>query len=257
MIPLRDNNPTLSTPVVTYALIAVNVVVFALQLMTSGQSSSPLESLEFTYGVKPAFLLGWLRSEPVVVDVYQLDRWGRQILVARQSLIADGWNTFIPYFTSMFLHGGWLHIGSNLIFLWIFGDNIEDTLGRGRYLALYLASGLVGGLTHTLIELESTIPTIGASGAIAGVLGAYALRFPRARVLTLVPILFLITFVEVPALVLLGLWFVLQVYQGLGPATMVASWAHAGGFVAGVFLMWRLAPSRRSRRREPGWTRAS
>ncbi|MGE3163541.1 MAG: rhomboid family intramembrane serine protease [Planctomycetota bacterium] len=253
MIPLRDDNPTRTTPWVNYTLIAINIAVFVIQLMHADTGALPMDSLEFIYGVKPAFLHGWLRGEPVLVDIVQLDALGRHVIVGQRWLEPAAANTLVPYLTSMLLHAGWLHIGLNLLFLWIFGDNVEEALGRRRYLLLYLASGLAGSLTHTAIEWHSTIPTIGASGAIAGVLGAYAVRFPRARVLTLVPIFFFITFLEVPALLLLGLWFALQVVQGLGPATYVASWAHAGGFVAGVALLWLLAPPRRARPRSPLW----
>ena len=158
---------------------------------------------------------------------------------------------FLPFVLSLFLHGGWLHLIGNMWFLWVFGDNVEDRLGRPRYLLFYLLCGIVASLMHVLFNLESKVPTIGASGAIAGILGAYLLLYPRARVVALVPLFFFFTTVQVPAVLFLGIWFLFQwfgasqsrfVFQDAGG---VAYWAHVGGFLAGMALLWILAPPRR------------
>src|SRR5437867_602420 len=158
-------------------------------------------------------------------------------------------DTVAPFFTSMFLHGGWLHLIMNMWFLWIFGDNVEDALGAFRYILFYLICGLGAAFTHFLLQPASPMPVLGASGAIAGVLGAYAVLFPGARVVTLVPVFFFLQIVELPALVVLGLWFVLQIVGGwfefLTPMQAgTAWWAHIGGFVAGLFLVLLFRPRR-------------
>jgi membrane associated rhomboid family serine protease len=156
----------------------------------------------------------------------------------------------VPFFTSMFLHGGWMHLIGNMWFLWIFGDNVEDRTGHGRYLLLYLASGLAGSIGHVLFSANSGVPTVGASGAIAGVMGAYLITFPHARVLTLVPIIFFLTTVEIPAFLILLYWLALQFLSGaasLGADTVqggIAWFAHVGGFVMGIPLMLLLRRSR-------------
>ena len=146
--------------------------------------------------------------------------------------------------TSMFLHGGWAHIGGNMLYLWIFGDNVEDRLGHGRYLVFYLLCGAVAALAQTYVNPDSSVPMIGASGAISGVLGAYIVLFPHSRVLTIVPIVFFIQLLEVPAIVLLGLWFLMQLLSGVGSlgdradVGGVAFWAHVAGFVAGLGFVY-------------------
>jgi membrane associated rhomboid family serine protease len=204
MIPLRDVIPTRTWPIVTVALIVANVLVF-LHEQTLGPRALDLFVRE--WGLVPADFA-----------------WDRMV-------------------TSMFLHGGWAHIGGNLLYLWIFGDNVEDRLGHGRFLVFYLLCGAVAGLAQTGINGDSSVPMIGASGAISGVLGAYILLFPHSRVLTLIPIIFFIQLLEVPAVVLLGLWFLMQLISGVGSlgarADMggIAFWAHVAGFVAGVALV--------------------
>jgi membrane associated rhomboid family serine protease len=204
MIPLRDVIPTRTWPVVTVALIVVNILVF-LHEQTLGPRALDLFVRE--WGLVPADFA-----------------WDRVV-------------------TSMFLHGGWAHIGGNLLYLWIFGDNVEDRLGHGRYLLFYLLCGAAAALAQTGIHSDSAVPMIGASGAISGVLGAYLLLFPHSRVLTLVPIVFFIQLLEVPAVLLLGLWFLMQLVSGVGSlgarADMggIAFWAHVAGFVAGVGLV--------------------
>ncbi len=218
MIPLRDTIPTRRVPVVTWTLIAVNLVVFLFEL---AQTPEDLTRLFQTRGLVPARLA-------------QLGRYG-------------GLSTLV---TSTFLHGGFFHLLSNMWTLWIFGDNVEDRMGPGRYLAFYLGCGVAAGAIHALFDPASVVPTIGASGAIAGVLGAYFMLFPLARVVTLVPIVIWPLFIEVPAFFFLGFWFLSQLLSGGLAAAGVASeaiawWAHIGGFVAGVLAHRALLRRRR------------
>ena len=216
MIPLRDINPSRSTPVVTLALIVMNTVVFLYQL--SLERTAQLALLN-GLGFVPARLPLALRSpEMSFVDA------------------------LLPLWTSMFLHGGFLHLLGNMWFLWVFGDNVEDRLGHLRFLVFYLLCGAGAGVTHALVELQSTVPTVGASGAVSGVLGAYFVLFPRSRVITLVPLVFVFLTVRLPAMVVLGYWFLIQFFSGLGTlggdqTAGVAWWAHIGGFVFGMLLL--------------------
>ncbi len=218
MIPLRDNIPTRRFPIVTLCIMAITTLVFFYELSLG----SSVRQLFFNAGIVPKnFTL--LASHPQL------------------SL------SILPtLFTYMFLHGGWWHIISNMWILWIFGDNIEDRLGRIRFLVFYVAMGVIAGLAHLLTNPQSTVPTVGASGAIAGVMGAYFILYPGARVLTLVPIFIFIQLIELPAFIFLGLWFLGQFFMGaLGlvggsqAASGIAWWAHIGGFVAGFFLIGR------------------
>ena len=227
MIPLRDANPSHHAPVVTFALIAANCLAFFYQLSLS---PAGFERLVFTLGMVPARVTALPTNPDIGLT-----------------------GAFLPLFTSMFLHGGWLHLIGNMWFLWIFGDNIEDRLGHLRYLLFYLLCGLGAGVAHMLFNLNSTVPTIGASGAVAGVLGGYFLLFPGARVLTLVPAFFLFM-VELPAYLILLYWFALQLFSGaisLGArgaeAGGVAWWAHIGGFVLGIVFVWVFGGRRRPR----------
>lgn len=221
MIPLRDNIPSSRPPYVNYTLIGVNVAVFLLEL----SAGRHLQELVTVLGFVPARFLIFLDQGSLAAAV-------------------------IPMFTSMFLHGGWLHLIGNMWTLFIFGDNVEDTLGRGLYLAFYLICGLASLLVHIIFGGGSAIPVVGASGAIAGVMGAYICLFPEARVLTLVPIIIVFTVIELPAYIFLGFWFFLQFFQGAfsivghGAGGGVAWWAHVGGFLAGVGLINVLAPAR-------------
>ncbi len=222
MIPLRDSNPSQRVPLVTLLLILANTIIFIYEL-TPGPAQ--LNQFVFTFGVVPARLTG----------------------MAGASLPAGGPETLL---TSMFLHGGWLHLIGNMWFLWIFGDNIEDYLGHLRFLLFYLLCGLAAGVVHIVFNLNSALPTVGASGAIAGVLGAYLLLFPRAKVLTLVPVFF-VFLLEIPAYIILLYWFALQFLSGTasivgGSAAQggVAWWAHVGGFAVGMALVKILAPAR-------------
>lgn len=225
MIPLRDANPSRHVPLMTFALIGANCLAFFYELTLGEQG---LERLVFSLGMVPSRVTAF----PVEPGIGFGD-------------------AFLPLVTSMFLHGGWMHLIGNMWFLWIFGDNIEDRLGRLRFLLFYVLCGLGAGLTHTVLNLESNIPTIGASGAIAGVLGGYLLLFPGARVLTLVPIGFAFL-VELPAYVILLYWFVIQIFSGAvslglqrGQVGGVAWWAHVGGFVLGMVLVKLMAQKRR------------
>ena len=216
MIPFRDNIRSRTTPFVTVSLIVVNSLIFVYEL-SLGEN---LQALFFRYGVVPTNLFQWPSSG--------------------QSLT---WIA-LPYFTSMFLHGGFFHLLGNMWYLWIFGDNVEDRLGHGRFLLFYLLAGLGAGFVHTGVNYYVEIPSIGASGAIAGVLGAYMLLYPFARVLTLVPIFFFIQIIEIPAVIVLGFWFVIQFFSGASSLAVadasgggVAWWAHIGGFVIGMALL--------------------
>jgi membrane associated rhomboid family serine protease len=194
----------------------------------------------------------------VVVFLYEvsLDPYSRNHLLTTYGMIPDRLEPS-TLFTSMFLHGGWMHLIGNMWFLWIFGDNIEDVLGHGKFLALYLGCGLAAALAHLVFNPESRIPTVGASGAIAGVMGAYLMKFPHSRILTLVPIFLFLTTVELPAFFILVYWFVIQLFSGVGSVAYsqatngggVAWFAHVGGFVAGVVLVKILPTRERYRRR--------
>jgi membrane associated rhomboid family serine protease len=227
MIPLRDNNPRRRVPVVTYALIALNVLAFVWQL-SLGRA---LEQTLFQIAFIPAKF--WLPGY-WAFDVYTI-------------------------VVSMFLHGSLMHIGSNMLYLAIFGDNIEDRLGHVRYLVFYLLCGFLATFAHAFFSAGSRIPAIGASGAIAGVLGAYLILFPHARVMTLIPIFVFITVRELPAILILGLWFVLQLFSGVGSLGVtdaqdmggVAYFAHIGGFVAGMVLIGLFGGFRKPRARQP------
>ena len=217
MIPLRDDQPSFSTPFINYFLIVLNVLVFAWELSVSHRA---LNSFMMEFGVVPHHTLAVLGGNAP---------GGLAVAV-------------LPLFTSMFLHGSFLHVAGNMLFLWIFGDNVEDYLGHFTYLIFYLISGLAAGATHILLNQASRIPSVGASGAIAGVLGAYFILYPKARVLVWFPPIFLF---HVPAWLMLGYWFLANFLSGTATAIAetsqtsggVAFWAHVGGFVAGVLLI--------------------
>lgn len=221
MVPLHDNNPTRITPYVTYGLIGINIFIFLYEVSLPAPQ---LQSFVQSYAVVPSQLTASFQSgDPA------------QILSQATTLI-----------TSQFLHGGFLHLAGNMLFLWVFGNNIEDQLGHAKFLIFYLACGVLAGLAQWFFSMQSSVPSLGASGAIAGVLGAYILRFPKSRILTLVPIGFFITTFRIPAIFFLGFWFLqqalysvasLQVRSNVGmEGGGIAYWAHAGGFVVGVIL---------------------
>jgi rhomboid family protein len=203
MIPLRDIIPSRTTPVVTIALITINVLVFLYEL-SLGRA---VDAFTLYFGLVPA---------------------------------AFSW---VAVFTSMFLHGGFLHVAGNMLYLWIFGDNVEDRMGHGRFLVFYLLCGVAAALAQTITVPDSVVPMVGASGAIAGVMGAYFVLYPKSRIVTLVPLFFFFQVIEVPAILFLGIWFIMQFVNGLGSIVTVAAgqsaggvafWAHVAGFVAGI-----------------------
>lgn len=224
MIPIRDDAPRYRTPYITYFLIGLNVVLFLFEVLLS---PSGRESFIFQFGFVPGKVTALLHGTPGVTAEMALT----------------------PVFTSMFLHASWLHLISNMWVLWIFGDNIEDHLGHFSYLLFYLLAGVFASVLHMLFNPSSAIPSVGASGAIAGVMGAYFILFPSARVLTIVPFLF-VFFLWLPAWIVLGYWFVAQFLSGTATSIAHASqtggiafWAHVGGFVAGIALI-KIFPSR-------------
>jgi membrane associated rhomboid family serine protease len=221
VVPLRDDNPTQITPYVTYGLILLNVLVFFYEVSLSPPE---LEAFFREWAVVPAELTASFQG-------------------AATSAARPEWLTLI---TSQFLHGGFLHLGGNMLYLWIFGNNIEERLGRVKYIIFYLLCGVLASLAQWYFAPTSNIPSLGASGAIAGVMGAYIIRFPQARVLTLIPLGFLLYPIRIPAIFFLGIWFVQQALYGLvslnAPTNIgmesggIAYWAHAGGFVVGAVL---------------------
>jgi membrane associated rhomboid family serine protease len=218
VVPLRDDNPTHTTPVVVYGMIGLNLALFAMQVSLSPQE---LNQLFQTWALVPFHLSASLRGQ-----------------------LANPFHEWITLLSSLFLHGGFFHIGGNLLYLWIFGNNIEDQLGHVKFLLFYLGCGVMAGLTQWAFDPTATIPTIGASGAIAGVMGAYVLRFPRAQILTLLPLIIVFTTIRIPAILFLGLWFAQQAILSLATlsdhvnlgASGIAYWAHSGGFVFGLIL---------------------
>jgi membrane associated rhomboid family serine protease len=207
MIPLRDVIPSRTTPYVTFTLIALNALVFFYQLLIG----EAVEEFILYFALIPA---------------------------------AFSW---VAVLTSMFLHGGLLHFGGNMLYLWIFGDNVEDRMGHGRFLVFYLLCGTAAALAQTIASPNSVVPMLGASGAIAGVMGAYFVLYPRSRIVTLLPLFIFFPIVEVPAIFFLGFWFVMQLLSGVGslatatagePGGGIAFWAHAAGFVAGISGVW-------------------
>lgn len=215
MIPVRDTITSSTVPVVTYALIAANVGAYLYEESLGGS----FERFVHVHGLIP------------------------------RRFVAEWWEDVTPLFSSMFLHGGWLHLLGNVLYLHIFGDNVEDRLGHLRFVLFYLAAGAAGGVVQVLIDPTSAIPIIGASGAISGITGAYFLFYPRAKVVTVVPIFLFIQVVEIPAFVFFLLWFGFQLLLGLGSIDMtlgggIAFWAHIGGFLAGMALGPALVPRR-------------
>ena len=215
MIPLRDDNPSSIVPVVSWVLIGTCVLAFLWQISLDSRDG---QIAVFALGVIPAILFEGARLPPEVVMVPPA----------------------ATVFTSMFLHGGWMHLIGNMLYLWIFGDNVEDSMGHGRFVVFYLLCGVAAVLAQSLPDTRSQVPMIGASGAISGVLGAYLLLYPHARVLVLIPLGFFTQIVRLPAGLVLGLWFALQLFNSLATPPGgggVAFGAHIGGFVAGLALI--------------------
>lgn len=216
MIPLSDANPTRRLPFVNWTLIAINLIVFFYELALPTRQ---LDRLIFTWGAVP-----------------------NNILFASLHPSQTPLNIWLTLISSQFLHAGWLHVLGNMLFLWIFGDNIEDVLGHFSYLAFYLFCGAVADIAQSFVLGPSHVPSIGASGAIAGVLGAYIVLYPWARIRILIPVIFIPWIVDVPALLVLGWWFIQQFFYGAATLTSAASegiafWAHIGGFVVGAILI--------------------
>ncbi|MFZ5828948.1 MAG: rhomboid family intramembrane serine protease [Planctomycetota bacterium] len=242
MFPFQDDNPVSRLPLATYLIIAVNALAF---LWSAGLSEQQLYLLHFERGFVPARIGQLTDPRPLQVKIQGMveDRFGRPREVAPNlTLLPDRQQILLSLLTCMFLHGGWMHLLGNMWFLWIFGDNVEDRLGAVRYLGLYLLGGLAATATHWFQDPSSTIPVIGASGAVAAVLGAYAITWPHARVHTLVVLVVFVTIIDLPALLVLGVWFGAQVLSGMQPVEAgevagVAWWAHVGGFLAGMILM--------------------
>ena len=212
MLPIRDINPSRNFPVVNTALIGINVVIFLVQM----SMGSEVNRFIYTYGLVPA-----------------------RYTVAHVSSYFTPFQQVFAFLSFMFLHDGFLHLLGNMWSLYIFGDNVEDRLGPFRYLLFYLLCGLASGLSHLVLNLNSSNPTIGASGAIAGVMGAYLLLHPRSRILTLIPIIIFPWFVEIPAFFFIGIWFLLQLLNAAGSqgAGGIAWWAHIGGFIFGIIFL--------------------
>lgn len=219
MIPLRDSVRSSTFPIVNVSIILLNVLIYIWEV---SMTPSDLNLVFHELGVIPA---------EVMHTVY---------------LGAPLTPVLVTFVTATFLHGGWVHVIGNMLFLWVFGDNIEDRLGHFKYLLFYLLAGLAGGLFHVLSDPTSTIPVVGASGAVAGVLGAYIVAYPHSRVLALVPIFIFFTLMEVRAVIFIALWFLIQLFNGVaalgGVTNPVAWWAHIGGFLIGMLLIKIMAP---------------
>jgi membrane associated rhomboid family serine protease len=226
MFPIRDDNPTLGTPAITVVLIGLNVAAW---ILIQGMGAEPVLSQSVCeLGLIPGELLGRLPA-------------GYTLPMSRDMSCVIGPPHWFTPLTSMFLHGGWLHLIGNMWFLWLFGNNVEDSMGHGRYLVFYLMCGLAAAAAQTLVNPTSALPMVGASGAISGVMGAYIVLYPRVRIHMLIFLGFFITRAVVPAYLMLGYWLLLQVLGGLpslgDEAGGVAFWAHAGGFLAGAVLI--------------------
>lgn len=224
MIPIRDRNPSGSFPLVTVSLILVNVLVFLFELSLGTR----LDSFLFQFGIVP------------IKVIYSADIPGSNLA-----------NTYFPFLSYMFLHGGFVHLIGNMWFLWIFGDNIEDRLGRIPFILFYFICGIGSAIVHVYFNSQSGVPCVGASGAIAGVLGAYMVTFPRARVLVVLPLFIIWQIIELPAIFVLGFWFLIQFFTGAATISSahgggVAWWAHIGGFVLGIILI-KIFPKARYR----------
>jgi membrane associated rhomboid family serine protease len=228
MIPLRDTIRSRTFPLVNTMLIAINVIAFLMELRLGPRANRLVMNLGF---------------------------------IPARFLVYHDYHEYATVLTSMFLHAGWLHLGSNMLALYIFGDNVEDRMGPIRYLIFYLVCGIAAAMTHLYFNQHAALPTVGASGAIAGVLGAYLVLFPTARVMTLIPIYIIPWIIEIPAVLFLGIWFLMQLLNGSAAVAAdtaqahggVAFWAHVGGFVAGGVLVGVFARRPRARIRARSW----
>ena len=209
MIPLKDDNPTSKKPLITYSIIGICILIFFIQLTSQSYKTG---QLFYSYGLIPSVLMG---HKQLPLDLYAIPG-------------------FLTIFTSMFMHGGFMHLTGNMLYMWIFADNIEDNLGPSNFLIFYLLSGVGAAMTQVLMDTQSQVPMVGASGAIGGVLGAYLINYPNAKVLVLIPFGFFSQLLKIRALYVLGFWFVLQFISSGGG---VAYAAHIGGFVSGMILI--------------------
>ena len=209
MIPLKDDNPTLGKPIVTYFIIGLCILIFLIQVSSQSYKTG---QLFYSYGLIPSVLMG---HNQLPMHLYAIPGW-------------------VTIFTSMFMHGGFMHLIGNMLYMWIFADNIEDNLGPKKFLIFYLLAGAGAAMTQVLIDTHSQVPMIGASGAIGGVLGAYLINHPNAKVLVLIPFGFFSQLIKIKSLYVLGFWFILQFISSGGG---VAYAAHIGGFVSGVILI--------------------
>ena len=209
MIPLKDDNPTSGKPIVTYFLIASCILIFLIQITSQSYKTG---QLFYSYGLIPSVLMG---NNQLPLDLYAIPSW-------------------LTIFTSMFMHGGFMHLAGNMLYMWIFADNIEDSLGPKKFLIFYLLAGIGAAMTQVLIDTQSQVPMVGASGAIGGVLGAYLINFPKAKVLVLIPFGFFSQLIKIRALYVLGFWFILQFISSGGG---IAYAAHIGGFISGMILI--------------------
>ena len=209
MIPLKDDNPTSGKPIVTFFIIGLCIIIFLIQLSSQLYKTG---QLFYSYGLIPSVLMG---HNQLPMDLYAVPSW-------------------LTIFTSMFMHGGFMHLLGNMLYMWIFADNIEDNLGPSRFLLFYLLAGVGAAMTQVLMDTQSQVPMVGASGAIGGVLGAYLINHPNARVLVLIPFGFFSQLIKIKALYVLGFWFILQFISSGGG---VAYAAHIGGFISGIVLI--------------------
>lgn len=212
MIPLRDTIKSRTFSFVTVFIIVINVLIFLGELALN---QNELTALFYQYGAVPSWIVGNFLEGNYLTAV-------------------------VPMITATFLHGGWLHIIGNMLFLWVFGDNVEEKLGHFSFFLFYIAVGLIGNLAQTLLSADSTVPIIGASGAVAGILGAYFIKFPHSRIVALIPLVFIFTLMEIRAPVFIFFWFILQLFNGVlslgAVGNSVAYWAHIGGFLGGIML---------------------
>jgi membrane associated rhomboid family serine protease len=233
MIPIRDDAPRFATPYITYFLIALNVAVFLVELV---QAPRARQEMLYRWGFTPATITAFVHGDKLLVV---------ESPVGTNALRVNWATALVPIITSMFLHANFLHILSNMWFFWIFGDNIEDYLGHFWFLIFYFLAGIAATGLQYVLSPGSAVPGVGASGAIAGVMGAYLILFPSARVLTLLPLIVFFTFVQIPAWLILGYWFVVQFLSGTATSIAyssqtgggIAFWAHVGGFIAGIVLI--------------------
>lgn len=266
MIPIRDNIPSRTIPFVGYGIILLSCLAFFLQLSSGLGNGGPGngglgngglgngdrgDDIVRRYGLVPMRITS-PEETPVIRQQFAVETpFGVQIREIREPVADAAVPEWLTLITCMFLHGGWLHLIGNMWFLYVFGDNVEDRLGHVGFSLLYLGTGVFAGLAHLATNFDSPIPTVGASGAIAGVMGAYMLLYPRAQVITLIPIFFFLHTTILPAYLFLGIWFALQFLQGFGSigdvTTGVAWWAHVGGFAAGAAVAWLIEHSPLSR----------